>query len=383
MEIPHKDDVELIELLMSANMTRDGWQVFLDKLTTHFNLNTCNLYMVNANTQSIRFQDWSGIKPSEIQLNRYFEEYFSTDKVHMQMLSGPAGKWLTPNLMPNRDELESTRAYIEWAKPNNFIYSTGTVLFRKGSSICAMHFNRNGEQPPFTQEEEDRFSILAPYISKAVALRLHIAESCGNNYRIKALLDTFRFPVAVLNEFGELISVNTPMDVLLHNNTTIKINEENRLVLTSTKEDAALQLSVTASVSIAKNRDLDYSRKSISFCDTNGDSRFSVGTCELVEKDKDTGDIFVGAMVYVISKHIMKSISKPQLKTVFSFTEAEAQCCHLFGGNMSLKEIAKHEDKSVHTVKEQIKNCYVKTGTKNQLELINLISSLPLCLNAQ
>jgi len=378
MELPHRDDVELVEMLMSANNVTDGWQDFLDKLTHHFNLNTCNLYMVNANTQSIRFQDWSGIQPSAIEMNRYFEEYFSTDKVHMQMLSGPEGKWLTPNLMPNRDELESTRAYIEWAKPNDFIYSTGTVLFRKDSSICALHFNRNGGQSPFTQEEENRFTILAPYISKAVALRLHIAESCGNNHRIKSLLDTFRFPVAVLNEFGELISVNTDMDVLLQDNTTISINEENRLVLTSIQEDAALQLSITESVSVAKNRNINYSRNAINLNGVNVDSKYSVGTCELIETDDDTGDVFVGAMVYVISKNIMKNISKSQLKAIFSFTEAEAQCCHLFGGNMSLKDISKSEGKSVNTVKEQIKSCYIKTGAKNQVELINLISSLPL-----
>ena len=378
MEFPHKDDVELVESLMSANNATDGWQGFLDKLTQHFNLNTCNLYMVNANTHSIRFQDWSGIKPSDIQMNRYFETYFATDRVHMQMLSGPEGKWLTPNLMPNRAELESTRAYIEWAQPNDFIYSTGTVLFRKNSSICALHFNRNGKQPPFTQEEEDRFTILAPYISKAVALRLHIAEFSGNNGRIKAMLNTFRFPVAVLNEFGELISVNSKMGAVLHDSSTIAINEENRLVLAASKEDAALQLSITESVSVAKDHSLDYSREAIHLGSANGRSTVSIGTCELVEKDQASDDIFVGAMVYVISNNIMESISKSQLQTIFSFTEAEAQCCHLFASNMSLKEIAVHEGKSVNTVKEQIKNCYVKTSTKNQVELINLISSLPL-----
>lgn len=208
----HQDDIHLLELLTLANHTVTGWQDFLDTLVSHFNLNCCNLYLINTSSQGVRFQDWSGTRPSEIQLNEYMMNYFHSDTTHTLMLSGPTGKWLTPNIREDKEELESTEAYQKWAIPNNFIYSTGTTLFKDPDSICAIHLNRGIEQPPFSEEEEARFSQLSSFLAKAVKLRLKISSELCKNSLMKSAINTFRLPVAILNEFAEIISSNDLMN---------------------------------------------------------------------------------------------------------------------------------------------------------------------------
>jgi len=379
MDKIHQDDVELIGSLLDANRLPEGWQVFLDKLLGHFNLKHLNLYILCNSTFSPRFQDYSGIKPSEQAMKEYMDRFFGSDKVHHAMLAGPECRWVTGNFEPYQSMLNAMPGYHDWASNRNDVpYTTGTVLFRTAEDTCALMFQRNKAQGPFTQEEEDRFTAMGPYIAKAVQLRVKLAEKKKDGLRLKSILNKLKLPVATLNEFGEVIAKNSKMDELLNSLETIKIGKNKRIYLTKKSENLNLQRSISQSVAIAKNRDLDYTNNAVTIYDSKNNRTISIGSCELIDRDEDSGDVFVGAMIYVVSPDLISSVSREQLKSLFTLTESEAHCCHFFGRNMSLKEIAVHRDTSVNTVREQIQNCYKKTGTKNQLELINMISSLPM-----
>ena len=379
MDKIHQDDVELIGSLLDANRLPDGWQVFLDKLLEHFNLKHINLYILCNSTFSPRFQDYSGMKPSEQALKEYMDRFFAIDKVHHAMLEGPECKWVTGNFEPYQSMLNAMPWYHYWACIKNDVpYTTGTVLFRTPENICAIVFQRSKAQGPYTQVEEDRFTAISPYIAKAVRLRVKLAEKEKDGLRLKSILNKLKLPVATLNEFGEVIAKNSKMDELLNSLETIKIGKNKRIYLTKKSENLNLQRSISQSVAIAKNRDLDYTNNAVTIYDSKNNRTTSIGSCELIDRDEDSGDVFVGAMIYVVSPDLISSVSRAQLKSLFTLTESEAHCCHFFGRNMSLKEIAVHRDTSVNTVREQIQNCYKKTGTKNQLELINMISSLPM-----
>jgi len=379
MDKIHQDDVELIGSLLDANRSPEGWQIFLDKLLGHFNLKHLNLYILCNSSFSPRFQDYSGIKPSEQAMKEYMDRFFASDKVHHAMLAGPECRWVTGNFEPYQSMLNEIPGYHDWAcNKNDVPYTTGTVLFRTSEDTCALMFQRSNAQGPFTQEEEDRFSAIGPYIAKAVQLRVKLAENKKDGLRLKSVLNKIKIPVATLNEFGEVIAKNHKMDELINDLGAIKIGKDKRISIKKKSDDLNLQRSITQSVAIAKNRDLDYTNDAVTIYNAENNRKLSISTCELIERDEDSGDVFVGAMIYVVAPDLISSASKGQLKSLFSLTESEASCCHLFGRNMSLKEIAIHRDTSVNTVREQIQNCYRKTGSKNQLELINMISSLPL-----
>lgn len=375
MNTVDQDDIYLVELLTLANHTVTGWQDFLDTLISHFDLNCCNLYLLNTSSQGVRFQDWSGTRPSDIQLNEYMMNYYHSDTTHTLMLSGPVGKWLTPNIREDKEQLESTAAYQEWAIPNNFIYSTGTTLFKDPDSICAIHLNRGVEQPPFTEEEEARFTQLTPYLAKAVKLRLKIASELSKNSLIKSAINTLRLPVAILNEFAEIIASNDLMNDVLTMSNNLHVNK-NLLSLNNKESDFSFQFSITNAISIAKNKHLDYEPDAVEIGDK--DLQYTVGVCELMEQSDDKMEMFLGAMVYLIPQDRVRSITEEQLKSSFGLTKSEAKVCSLLMKNIPIKKIAELENKSIHTVREQIQNCYTKTGVSNQLELINLIGCMPL-----
>lgn len=82
-------------------------------------------------------------------------------------------------------------------------------------------------------------------------------------------------------------------------------------------------------------------------------------------------------MIYIIDKALLSVISTAQLLQAFSLTRREAHVCQgLLAGKVP-KSIAADYDLSIYTVREHLRNVYQKTGTKNQIELVNLLASLP------
>ncbi len=152
--------------------------------------------------------------------------------------------------------------------------------------------------------------------------------------------------------------------------------EGSHLALFNDGDNKKLKHAIVKSVAQSKDFESSVDSDSSIIAVNKGGNSFVIGACELSDKTEGS-DQFSGALLYVVSPDLLKPIPAEQLQRIFSLTNAEAIVCSLFAQNMSLKEIAAQENKSVNTVREQLQNCYVKTHTKNQLELMNLLSGLP------
>lgn len=367
-------DYPLLDYLMDANRTSDGWQSLLDKFIEHFNLRHINLYMLDSKF-NVLFQEWSGVQPTIKALKEYLDDIFPHDKVHQTMLMSPECKWVTGNLEPYQTMLNELPGFHGWAQDHNFPYTTGCVLYRCPQGQVQVSFQRGKEHGPFTVEEEQRFTLMSRFLAKAVELRLKLAGQDKNDLRLKSVLNKLRLPVTAVNEFGEIVAHNDAMLGFLQGQNALKI-EDSKLVLSNKDSDRLLRHAITKSVASSKAIESMFDADSSVVVVKSEQQQFTVGASELSDKAAD-GERFSGALLYVVSSELLQPIQPRQLRSLFGLTEAEAQVCSLFTQNMTLKAIAAQENKSVNTVREQLQNCYVKTKTHNQLELINLLSGLP------
>lgn len=375
MEIKQIQQADLIGLLLDANRVPNGWQAFLDKFKSRFNLLSCHLYIANIHTMTPKFQEFSGPQVSELELQIYMEKYFETDYTHLAILRGTPNTWYASNLMPNYDEIQKAPAFTEWAIPNGIKFVCGSTLFRDGDWSCVFVHNRAINQAPYTQHEIKQFEVFGPLIEKAVRLRLQLSSEKKTTSRLKSVLNHFNIPVTTLNEFGEIIAKNNLMDDFLKRQNSLYIESNSHLALSNKDKNRDLNLGITQTISSAKGRQLAYSNDVISIKNKSVKG-FTIGFQELMDYENDT-EFFEGALVFIISPQQSSSISPSKLISLFSLSGAEAQVAHLFSKCMSLKDISIHEGKSINTVREQIQTCFKKTKTKNQLELISLLSSLP------
>lgn len=367
-------DYPLLDYLMDANRIPEGWQSLLDKFLEHFNLRHINLYMIDSKF-NVLFQEWGGVQPSVAALKEYIEEIFPHDKVHQTMLVSPECKWITGNFEPYQSMLNAMPKFHEWTGTHNFPYTTGCVLYRGQQGQVQVTFQRGKEHGPFTIEEENRFTSMSKYLAKAVELRVKIADQDKNDLRLKSVLNKLRLPVTAVNEFGDIVAHNDAMLGFLQSQDVLKI-EGAQLVLSQDADNQKLKHAIVKSVANAKALESPFDADSSMISVKKGNEGFVVGACELSEKTEGE-EQFSGALLYVVSPDLLQPIKPSQLRNLFGLTEAEALVCSLFAQNMTLKQIAAQESKSVNTVREQLQNCYVKTNTNTQLELMNLLSGLP------
>ena len=373
MILIHPDDTFLLALLMDANRKANGWKNFLEEFRLHFNLHSCHLYIENVNALAPSFQYWSGVEESEIAKQEYIEKKFINDVSHLSIFNSVPKTWFASNLIPNYEKTQPLPPLIQ----HGIKHISGSTVFSEDPWSCVFIHTRSPEQGEYLQSEIDRFLALSIYIEKAIKLRMYLSDNENHRSRLKAVLNQFHLPVATLNEFGEVVAQNGLMDLFLDQQKCLSMSQDKYLSIENNFINRQLQTSISQTISLAKNRNKEYLNDSIIINPTD-EVPFILGLQELLEQDEDTGEIFIGALLFAASSKLITNASKQQIQSLFSLTNAESQVAYLFSQYMNLKEVARHECKSVATVREQIQTCFKKTKTRSQLELINLLASLPI-----
>lgn len=366
------EDAFLLALLMDANQRADGWQEFLETFRLHFDLHSCHLYIENSHAITPYFHYWAGIEDSEVSKQQYIEKNFIDDWACLGMAKDKPNAWFASNLISYYEKTKTIPDFAQYG----IEHIGGSTVFSDDAWSCTLIHTRSAEQGGYLQSEIDRFLALSIYIEKAVRLRIYLSNNRSHCNRLKAILNQFHLPVATLNEFGEVVAQNTLMDSFIEENRSLILTKNKFLSIDNVVANRMLQSNIQEIISFSKNPTKEQRVEAISISPKK-DAPYILGFQELLAKDDETGDVFVGAMVFAVSSGLISNVSKHQIQTLFSLTNAESQVAYLFSQFMNLKEVARHEDKSIATVREQIQYCYKKTNTKSQLELINLLASLP------
>ena len=209
-------------------------------------------------------------------------------------------------------------------------------------------------------DEQHAFRVgnLAPYLSAALRLEWQFRQAREQreygHLRLRALLQQFRLPAASVDERGDVVAQNSLMDVL---------TQQQGLELPAPDKKTTTNLP----------------NENHSGFGTDGlvvrPAVLSNGT--VVNVVAQSAVSHTGGIVYVLTADYLAAVSEQKLKEILGLTAKEARCCHLLAKGASASEIARAENKSVYTVREQLNACYRKAGVTNQLQLIAKLASFP------
>ncbi len=371
MQLPYPEDAFLLGYLLEVNRDDLGWKRFMLAMHKHFNLRSSHLMVMNSQTQAMRFHIDAGEPVSAEFAAMYVEKYVHSDEIMAAVKSNPIGEFYATNMLADVQAIYKNDHYRDWATPQGIANGAAACVFVDGDWSCILASNRNRQQGPYSQNEIERMNALLPFVEKAVQSSFVLSESSKNERRAKSIVNTFRIPVAVLTEFGELWATNIEMEKLLECQSSLYIKDK-CLHLENPSEDKLLNTGIFQAAKRANGIDMTIDDAEKIKLDKNT----VLGFQELMD-DENGQQVFLGVMVYAISSNLLLSISAQKLMLLFSLTPAEAQVCHLVVSGYSLKAIASMEEKSVHTVREQLNTSFQKTGCSSQVSLVNLISSIP------
>lgn len=371
MQSPYPQDAFLLGYLLDVNTHPRGWTNFMQSMLSHFNGRSLHLYIVNNETQSMRFHIDAGEKVDAEFMAVYVEKYVHEDRLLAAINERPIGQFYASNMLPEELDIYGNDYYQKWALPQGIKEAVVARIFDDAGWTCYMASNRTPEQGPYTQEEVERLNALIPFIEKTVRASASLAESDKNELRAKSLVNTFRFPAAVLTEYGELWAMNHPMQIFLQQQPHLFI-EQNSLKLENQHKDKSLNIGILQTAKRASGINMEISD---SDCIQLTDDT-SIGFHALVESHQGQ-PTFLGVMVYVITPKYTSTPSLERLKLLFHFTQTEAEICQLIAQGLLPKQIASLKNKSTYTVREQLSGVFKKTGCSSQVSLMNLLANIP------
>ncbi len=323
MQLPYPEDAYLLGYLLEVNRDANGWQRFMTAVLEHFNLRSAHLMVMNSQTQAMRFHIDAGEPVSPEFAAMYVEKYVHSDEIMAAVQSNPMGEFYATNMLPDAQEIYKNNHYKEWATPQGISNGAAACVFTDGDWSCIMASNRTKMQGPYSQNEVDRLNALLPFVEKAVQSSFVLSESSKNERRAKSIVGTFRIPVAVLTEFGEVWAMNADMEILIKNKSELLIKEK-CLHLENPSQDKLLNIGIFQAAKRASGIDMTIDEaEKISI-----DDNTVLGFQELMDTE-DGETVFLGVLVYAISSKILVPIPAHKLESLFSLTPAEAQVCHL------------------------------------------------------
>ncbi|NVK39121.1 MAG: hypothetical protein HWE18_14435 [Gammaproteobacteria bacterium] len=368
---PYPQDAFLLGYLLDVNAHPKGWDNFMQAMLTHFNTRSVHLYVVNNDTQSMRFHIDAGVKVDAAFMAEYVEKYVHEDRLLAAINARPLGQFYASNMLPEELDIYGNEYYQQWALPQGIKEATVARIFEDNGWTCYMASNRSPEQGIYTQEEIDRLNALIPFIEKTVRASSSLAESDKHELRAKSLVNTFRFPAAVLTEYGDLWAMNQPMELFLRNQSQLYL-EQNSLKLENLNQDKSLNLGILQTAKRAEGIQMEMTHsESIQITQDT-----SIGFHALVEPHQGQAT-FLGVMVYVIDPSLNTPPSIERLQSLFQFTQSEAEVCQLIAQGLLPKQIASIKNKSTYTVREQLSSVFKKTGCSSQVTLLNLLANIP------
>jgi DNA-binding CsgD family transcriptional regulator len=265
--------------------------------------------------------------------------------------------------------------YRKWMRPQGLRWGLQLTLARDDDGETILCFFRGRRDPAFSDEAIDHLSGLVPHLQRIAGIRRQLENAEVQRLAALEALDRARLAVILLDARARIVGINRAGTRLLRRNDGLVRQRDG---LNAAHPDEAGRLHRAISLAASSARSGESSRDSFLTL-----SRPS-GTQPLfaVVKPLDLGSGLLHAArssvgVFVSDSEAGVGIPPEALRIAFDITPAEARVASLLIQGVDQSRIADALQLSKHTVRNEIKSMFLKTGTNRQSELMRLLLSLP------
>ena len=362
----------LINNFVDTGCHSDAWSAFAEKMVKTYQLHVCHVVIVNKETMALRFHVDAGERMDPDIANEYLSTHIHGDRLLQTVLSHPTGCFYSINSHPERDDIVQSEHYQTWAVPQGLLDSAAACILSEGPWLGVVFFNRHESQGVFSAEELEDFNTLLPVMEKAAVRSFAVRPENLAEMRLSSVVDTFRIPVAILTETGEVCAINQGMKKLLQDVPEIRI-EGGCIRLQSQEREKLLYVGLMQTAKRVEGFDLNLDEAE----QLQISQQVFIGFQPLQNTFVIGENRFSGAMIYAVSPELIDPIPAEKLALLFGLTDKEAQICQKLARGLAPKAVAEEVFVSMNTVKFHLKNIFAKTGCSSQMALVNMLNSIP------
>ncbi len=241
---------------------------------------------------------------------------------------------------------------------NNVIW--GNLHYQYKSNY---YFVIETEQISTSDKVQTEFISIAPYIRSYFVSILKLESNNLSFYRTQSIVKSIRVPVIIVDGSGKTVAINKPMLELIDSESRIneQKNTTNLAISNLEKDENVLQTKTLSKI--------------------NNKHAIPVYTLKVYDNEYNNSTSDAGSISYCTTINYSKPFTSKHLNNLFNLTAAESEVCIAIYSGMTPIHIADKLNKSINTIRKQLKSCFKKTGCNSQINLVNLLSGIPIKLN--
>lgn len=370
--------LELTQLIYAAALDPKYWTTFLEATTKVSGGISTHLFGQDSETNTCLGILHAGYDPAFMQS---FNDYYGDkNSWATNFFKFDTGKTVHCELMCPDKSLVKTEFYSDWILPQEDIHTGGgVILFKDQTRMFSLGGNIR---------RKDSHKLTAPWLRLVTALTPHLQQAfeisrtiSGLSLEKLALIETgssYSAAVFAVTQNRSILYANKNGWDLLESGELVNLGASPKETFAFTSLDLSYQFSTL--LAHCKHSTLKHT---ISYNTTTAAGKEWL--CRIVEIIPDMLDFSpIGILTDKQDPFFLITIAAvdtsidvlARLNSRYAVTTKEAQVALLLTDGNSLHEIAHIENKSIHTIRNQLKAVMHKTGVKKQSELVLLIERL-------
>ena len=370
----------LLGKIYDAAIDISRWPAFMEHLVGTLNAKSSLLRVQNVHDKDVSAWFSHGMH-TDFEPN-YIEHFDIVDPAISFLATLPVGEIVQTAADMQESEFASSEYFDDYLSPLESGHLAGGFLFRSGAQVATFGVHKSEQMGAFTGNEMELLELLSPHMQRAIQVNRQLLQLETRSIATSAALDRMPISIVLVDMSGKPVYSNQQAKKLSLGKHGFSV-ESNRLASSSTQNLNAIHKLVHLAISSPAPQSgvhaiqFPGSTRPLTVLVTRIDSnhQFNLGT--------DYTNI--SAALFISNPDQAIDFPIEILNRLYGLTPAEHRLIVALVNGDELHQIADNLSLSKNTIRNQLRSCFRKTGTKRQSELVALIlSSVPIlaCLES-
>ncbi len=369
----------LLELLYDAALDVSRWQQFLHALPSAFGGATGIIHVYDDNPKVLPVSTSFGHEPDfEHSYGNYYRQV-------NPYLSIPFGKMHVGEIVRASDYkpaegIHKTEFFNDWMKPQGITADHFAVSLLNSGGLAILSVAPHAS---VMGKNRDRYAaqlrMLAPHMVRAIEINRIASAAQLAERTLDAAINALGVAAFVVGRSGELILANEKAEILMCEERVLSVDRSRILRASGADGDRALSAAIAAGITQPWDRAPRVLRLTSTLSEityivwfvpvqpprgNHASNRYAIFSSVRTENT-----------VVVLVKRADAKIDLPPevIQAVFKLTASEARLASGLVRGQTMRDFAKASGLSPNTVRNQLTNVFLKTGTQRQADLVALI----------
>ncbi len=371
-------DQSLITSLYSTAQSKEKWPVLLDQLHPVVNASSAVLMVVDAWSDGQRppYQFGavcSGMDAEKMEI--YNEKYSHLERGHvLQCVDSEPQTMVVDPAFRNKAEI-SARLDVAFAIEELGIFHRFGVRLNKDKAwqdLIAFQYDVNRGNA--TSEEFARLKPYLPHLAQSIELGRMYDQIRDRYNAVLSMLDHVSIGMMILASDTSVLVCNAYAQAVMSNNPCLAIHRNGKLIVPGKQGMLTAIMENVRNVRVEGVMPKQYLRLGSGEDKTGLLLEFS----SVVDGGNETDFTADCTFVLLVDPDTPVSLNEQGISAVYSFTQTEMQIARMLSDGHNYSSIAAVRDRSVDTVKSQIKSIYRKAHTSTRAGFIRRMLSISL-----